>query len=398
MLESDLSNIVFNKIKLQQDKNMSEDKSINNAVVLSINQRRWRKFKTLKRGYYSLIILMSLYFLSFFLPILVNNKALVVKYNNSYYFPAFRDLLDIPLIGAVGGSSFTSGETLGQIGNASECRYRELQQQFKNSNSDNFVLMPLYPYNPFEGTDVKDGEKFMPPLSSINGSSIRLLGTDNNARDVFSRMAYGFQVSISFALFVAILEYLIGVPLGAAMGYFGGKFDLTMQRFIEIWHSLPFLFLVMILVSIFDSTFFLLVAVLTLFAWLGPAAQMRAQFLREKSRDYVAAAISIGVPTWQILIKHILPNSLVPIITFFPFAVVGGISALVSLDFLGFGLPAPTPSWGQMVSVGLEHVTDGYWWLVLVPLSAMFFTLILVTFIGEGIREAFDPKVFSRLR
>ncbi|MBX7154189.1 MAG: ABC transporter permease subunit [Candidatus Kapaibacterium sp.] len=377
---------------------MSEDKSINNAVVLSINQRRWRKFKTLKRGYYSLIILMSLYFLSFFLPILVNNKALVVKYNNSYYFPAFRDLLDIPLIGAVGGSSFTSGETLGQIGNASECRYRELQQQFKNSNSDNFVLMPLYPYNPFEGTDVKDGEKFMPPLSSINGSSIRLLGTDNNARDVFSRMAYGFQVSISFALFVAILEYLIGVPLGAAMGYFGGKFDLTMQRFIEIWHSLPFLFLVMILVSIFDSTFFLLVAVLTLFAWLGPAAQMRAQFLREKSRDYVAAAISIGVPTWQILIKHILPNSLVPIITFFPFAVVGGISALVSLDFLGFGLPAPTPSWGQMVSVGLEHVTDGYWWLVLVPLSAMFFTLILVTFIGEGIREAFDPKVFSRLR
>jgi microcin C transport system permease protein len=171
-----------------------------------------------------------------------------------------------------------------------------------------------------------------------------------------------------------------------------------MQRFIEIWQSLPFLFLIIILVSIFRPSFLLLVVLLTLFAWISVAAQMRAQYYREKTRDYVAAAVSIGVPTWKILVNHILPNSLVPIITFFPFAVVGGIGALVSLEFLGFGLAPPTPSWGEMVGVGLREITNGYWWLVLVPLGAMFSTLILVVFIGEGVREAFDPKTFSRLR
>lgn len=376
---------------------MSEDVK-EKQEILSINQRRWRKFKSLRRGYASLIILLSLYAISFLLPVMVNNKALIVKYNGTYYLPAVRDLFDLPLVGAIGGTSFISGDMLGQSGNAGECRYRDLQQQFESSNSENFVVMPLYPYGPLEDISVTGNVMFAAPLEAKDASVGRLLGTDDRGRDVFARMAYGFKVSISFALLVALLEYLIGIPLGAAMGYFGGKFDMGMQRFIEIWQSLPYLFLIIIIVSIFRPSFILLVTFISLFAWIGPAAQMRAQFYREKTRDYVAAAISIGVPTWQIIIKHILPNSLVPIITFFPFAVVGGISALVSLDFLGFGLAPPTPSWGEMVGVGLAHVTDGYWWLVLVPLSAMFFTLILVTFIGEGIREAFDPKVFSRLR
>lgn len=374
------------------------DKTSNKQEILTINQRRWRKFKTLKRGYYSLVILLVSYAISFLLPVLVNNKALVVSYNGKMYFPAVRDLFDIPFIGALGGSSFISGETLGQPNNKAECMYRDLQKQYEQEGGSNYVIMPLYPYAPNEDISVQGNEKYLAPFEQRGISGMRFFGTDDRGRDVFVRMAYGFQVSMSFALLVAFIEYLIGIPFGAMMGYFGGVFDLLAQRFIEIWSSLPFLFIIIIVVSIIRPSFTLLVFFIALFAWLGPASQMRAQFYREKTRDYVAAAVSIGVPTWKIMIKHILPNSLVPIITFFPFAVVGGISALVSLDFLGFGLPAPTPSWGEMVGVGLDVITDGYWWLVLAPLSAMFTTLILVVFIGEGIREAFDPKVFSRLR
>ncbi|MBP6510157.1 MAG: ABC transporter permease subunit, partial [Candidatus Kapabacteria bacterium] len=234
------------------------------------------------------------------------------------------------------------------------------------------------------------------PFEADGSGLLRPFGTDDVGRDVLSRMAYGFQVSMSFALLIAILEYLIGIPVGAVMGFFGGFIDLIMQRVMEIWHALPFLFLIIIIVSFVEPTFTLLVFLLVIFSWLGIATQMRAQFYRERSRDYVAAAVSIGVPTRSILIKHILPNTLVPIITFFPFALVGGISALVSLDYLGFGMPPPTPSWGQMIGVGLSNITR--YWLVVVPFGAMFLTLTLVVFIGEGIREAFDPKVFSRLR
>lgn len=372
--------------------------------ILTINQRRWRKFKSLKRGYVSLWILAVSYTLSMFLPLLVSNKALYVNYNGNSYFPAVRDLLDLPVIGALGGSNFISGETLGQQGNAAECNYRQLQKQYEQENAGNTVIMPLYPYSSNE--DISSGigeqaeivEQFAAPFESKNGSVPRLLGTDDRGRDVFSRLTYGFQISMSFALLVAFLEYLIGIPIGAIMGYFGRGFDLMMQRFMEIWGSLPYLFLIIIIASLITPNFILLVGLVTIFAWMGPAAQMRSQVYREKTRDYVAAAISIGVPTRKILLKHILPNSLVPIITFLPFAIVSGIGALVSLDFLGFGLPPTTASWGEMVGVGLPYVTDGYWWLVLVPLGAMFTTLILVVFIGEGVREAFDPKVFSRLR
>ncbi len=367
--------------------------------ILSINQRRWKKFKTIRRGYLSLIILLSLYILSFFLPIVINNKALYVSYNGNSYFPAFRDLLDIPVIGAIGGPPFISGETLGQVGNKAECTYRELQKQYKEQGGQNTVIMPLYPFSPIEDISVPGNETFVAPFATKDGTTLpRPLGTDDRGRDVLARLAYGFQISMSFALLVAIIEYLIGIPIGAFMGYFGGKFDLLMQRFIEIWQSLPFLFLIIILVSIFRPSFFLLVCILSAFAWISIAAQMRAQYYREKTRDYVSAAVSIGVPTWSILIKHILPNTLVPIITFFPFAIVGGIGSLVSIEFLGFGLAPPTPSWGEMVGVGLREITSGYWWMVLVPLGAMFVTLLLVVFIGEAVREAFDPKTFSRLR
>lgn len=344
-----------------------------------------------------MVILLSAYALSFFLPLMVNNKALIVSYNSEWSSPATRDFFaSLPLIGLFTPSSFDPAEKYGEVGNQAEANYRVLQSKWEEAGSENYVVMPIYPFGPNEDVTVGGNEKFIGPFEADGFGLVRPFGTDDVGRDVLSRMAYGFQVSMSFALLIAILEYLIGIPVGAVMGFFGGYIDLILQRVMEIWHSLPFLFLIIIIVSFLEPTFSLLVSLLVIFSWLGIAMQMRAQFYRERSRDYVAAAVSIGVPTRSILIKHILPNTLVPIITFFPFALVGGISALVSLDFLGFGLPPPTPSWGQMIGVGLSNISS--YWLVVVPFGAMFLTLTLVVFIGEGIREAFDPKVFSRLR
>jgi len=344
-----------------------------------------------------MVILLSAYALSFFLPLMVNNKALIVSYNGAWYSPAARDFFSsLPLVGGFAPSSFDPASLYGEQGNEAEANYRVLQAKWEDSGSENFVVMPMYPFGPNEDVTVTGNEKFVGPFEADGTGLLRPFGTDDVGRDVLSRMTYGFQVSMSFALLIALLEYVIGIPLGAMMGYFGGYVDLTMQRIMEIWSALPFLFLIIIIVSFVEPTFGLLVFLLVIFSWLGIATQMRAQFYRERSRDYVAAAVSIGVPTRSIIVKHILPNTLVPIITFFPFALVGGISALVSLDYLGFGMPPPTPSWGQMIGVGLSNITR--YWLVVVPFGAMFITLTLVVFIGEGIREAFDPKVFSRLR
>jgi microcin C transport system permease protein len=355
----------------------------------SIFQRRWKKFTSLKRGYWSLIILVTGYAISFLLPLLVSNKALVVRYEGEMFFPAFADLVGMP--------SYHPASMFGMQG-SDDVDYRKLDAFFESSDGDNWVLMPLYPYSPMEDISSDGNEKFLPPLTAGEISPARLLGTDDRGRDVFARMAYGLNVSLSFALLLATLEYLIGIPIGAMSGYFGGWFDLLLQRFVEIWSTLPMLFVIIIVVSLTTPNFFLLLGLLLIVSWISIALYMRAEFLRERGRDYVAAAVSIGVPTRSIILKHILPNSLVPVITFYPFAVVAGISALVSLDFLGFGLPPGTPSWGEMFRLGIEYLSQNKWWLIISPMMAMFITLTLTVFIGEGVREAFDPKVYSRLR
>jgi microcin C transport system permease protein len=222
------------------------------------------------------------------------------------------------------------------------------------------------------------------------------MGTDDRARDVFSRLVYGFNISISFALVVIAFAYTVGIAIGAMLGFFGGLFDITVQRLIEIWSTLPFLYVMIILSSIVQPNFILLTLILTAFGWMGITYYIRGEFYREKARDYVSAAVAMGAKNRKIIFKHILPNSLTPVISFAPFVIVADISALVALDFLGFGLPPPTPSWGQLISQGMSNIE--YWWLVACPLAAIFFTLLSIVFIGEAIREAFDPKVYSRLR
>lgn len=345
---------------------------------LSVMQRRIRKFKSLRRGYYSFLILCFLYIVSFAFPLLINNRALIINYQGEWFFPALT-------------GDYYPGELFGQVGVKAEVDYRKLDDDFAARGVDGWVVMPPYTWDPYES----DYDNVIQPPSATH-----IFGTDDTGRDVFARMCYGFNVSISFALLLTILIDILGISIGALMGYYGGKFDLIFQRFIEIWQSIPGIFIIIIVASIVYPNFFLLVALLTVFGWMGMTYFIRGEFYREKARDYVSAAISLGASDVQVIFKHILPNSLTPVIASFPFAIIGGISALVGLDYLGFGLPPPTPSWGQMVDVGLKNFSGGFenWWLIIMPLAAMFFTLLLVTFIGESIREAFDPKVFSRLR
>ncbi|HNX77577.1 MAG TPA: ABC transporter permease subunit [Candidatus Rifleibacterium sp.] len=428
-----------------------------------IFKRRWRKFQSLKRGYYAFIFILSLFFLSFFAEFLINGKALFVKYQGKIHFTLF---------------SFESARSFGMKGygvpnyrimkQAYQTRNQERAERLKAGNpgeedrkyqewGDDWVLMPVYPYGPLEslldelpcrpphpptwltgrwrqaffeeslfvlpetqptsdeltnkykrpdwvGLDIAKlyremavaGLFELKPGIKQPGTFQHLLGTDDRGRDVFARMVYGFRTSLSFALVVCFFCYLIGITVGALLGYYGGTFDIVMQRFVEIWSAMPFLYTVMIFAAIMIPNFWMLVGILVIFKWMGMTYYIRAEFLREKSKDYVAAARAIGCTDAAIIFRHILPNALTPVISFAPFAVVADIGSLVSLDFLGFGLPAPTPSWGELLGQGLANLTKP--WLILSPTLAMFCTLLLVSFIGEAIREAFDPKQYSRLR
>lgn len=351
-----------------------KDKNKKQAPSLSIFQKRLRRFKSMKRGYYSFLIIITLYIISFFFPLIINNKALVVRYEGSLYFP---------VINYYSGAFFNQDVP-------GEANYRQLKIEFKEQKG-NWVIMPLYPYGPYESLM---GELPGEPPHSPRASN--WFGTDASGRDVFARMAYGFNISLSFALLLTFINYSIGIIIGGLLGYYGGVFDIIAQRFIEIWSALPFLYTVIIITSIVRPSFFLLVILMSMVGWVGMTYYLRGEFYREKAKDYVSAAVSMGATDREIMFKHILPNALTPVIALFPFTIVANIGALVGLDFLGFGLAPPTPSWGEMFNTGLENIFD--WWLIASPLAALFFTLLLVVFVGEAVREAFDPKVFSRLR
>ena len=352
----------------------NENKNIK-QVSVSILKKRWRKFKTLKRGYYSFLIILFLYVISFVLSVFIGRNALVVKYNGSYTFPVF--------------TYHAASEYNQKI--SGEANYRLLKKQFQEEGGNNWVLMPFYPYGPNE--NLLDETEGNPPHSPTGQ---HIMGTDTSGRDVFSRLIYGFNVSISFALLVTFFAFLVGIIIGALQGFFGGIVDIVLHRFIEIWATLPFLYIIIIVSSLLVPNFFLLCLIMTLFSWVGITFYVRGEFYREKGKDYVSAAVAMGAANRKLIFSHILPNSLTPIISFAPFAIVGNITALVSLDFLGFGLPPPTPSWGQLIQQGMNNIE--YWWLVAYPLGAEFLTLIAIVFIGEAVREAFDPKPYSRLR
>ena len=388
----------------------------------SITQKRIKRFKSMKRGYYSLIILIALYFISLLGPLWMNNKALVVKYNDTYYFPAIMDFFDF--IPGVDYPLYES-KTFNQKINKIEADFRLLDKQLANdSNNDTYVIMPLYPYHPHE--DLKDqlDEEYIDsnkngewnigePYTDENGNGIwnankpptlpdgfggrHLMGTDNTGRDVFTRLIDGYRISITFALIVTTLGYLIGIFVGALLGFYGGKLDLFGVRLMEIFSAMPFLFIMMILASFIKPNIIILATLAVLLkGWIGITFYVRGEFYREKAKDYVSAAVSLGASNWKVMFKHILPNSLTPIITFAPFSIIGDIMTLVSLDFLGYGLRPPTSSWGNLLSQASENLDN--WHMLIFPVIALTLTIYMITFISEAVREAFDPRVYSRLR
>jgi microcin C transport system permease protein len=352
----------------------------------SIFRKRVRKFRSLKRGYYSFLLILVAYALSFFLPLIAGSNALVVRYQGQYFFPMWR---------------FHGAAEFGQAA-FGEPDYLALKEQFAAQDAGDWVLLPPIPYGPNQSLLDEPG---YPPHAP---SSTHLFGTDDRARDVLVRLAYGFNTSMTFAILVTTFGMIAGVAIGAALGYFGGRVDILGQRGIEIWSSLPFLYTVIIVSSIIvpvylpgrnqllQPSFWLLVIILAAFDWMGITYYVRGEFYREKAKDYVGAAIATGVPEPAIIFRHILPNALTPVVSFAPFVIVANIGSLVALDFLGFGLPAPTPSWGELIGQGMNNLVK--WWLVAYPLGVLFLTLLLVVFIGEAVREAFDPREYSRLR
>jgi len=387
----------------------------------SILQKRIKRFKSIKRGYYSLLALGFLYMLALLGPLWINNKPLILKYDDKYYFPAIVDLLDfIPGI----NYPLYESKTFDQNSSRIEVDFRKLKKEINKQNNGNFILMPIYPYHPHE--DLKDqldeeyddlnnnnvydfGEPFIdennsggwsenhPPTLPAGFKGRHLLGTDNTGRDVFVRIVDGYKISITFAIIVTILSYIIGIAIGAFLGYYAGKIDLFGVRLMEVFSAIPFLFTLMILASFMQPSVFLL-ATLSVFlkGWIGITYYIRGEFFREKAKDYVSAAVSMGTSPFNVMFKHILPNSLTPIITWAPFAIIGDIFTLVSLDFLGYGLKPPTSSWGNLLKQAAENLDN--WHMLIFPVIVLTITIFMITFISEAIREAFDPKIYSRLR
>lgn len=221
------------------------------------------------------------------------------------------------------------------------------------------------------------------------------LGIDGAGRDVFARIFYGLRTSLSFGLLLVFFSMAIGIAAGAVQGYFGGKTDITSQRFIEIWSALPFLYIMILMGSIYGRSFLLLLFCYGIFNWIGISYYVRAEFFRLRKQAFVESAKCMGMPSWKIIFKHIMPNAMTPVVTFFPFSLVGAIGSLAALDYLGFGLPPPTPSWGELFFQAQQY--RWAWWLILYPACALFFVMIAGVFVGDGIRNAYDPKKYTRL-
>ena len=336
--------------------------------------KQWRRFRSIKRGFWSAVLLLCLMMLSCCAEVLINKRAVVVSFEGQLYFPTY--------------ANFFPGKTFG-LDYEYETNYRELQEIFNQQNDGNWVWLPLVPYDPYEN-DLKELE-YPPYAPSLRDK--HYLGTDSTGRDVVARLVYGFRLAMGFALFLLISQYVIGVAVGCAMGYWGGVFDLFFQRIIEIWNNVPFLYVIMIVASIVVPGFWTLMLVMVIFGWTGMTWYMRTSTYKEKAREYVSAARALGASAPRVVFSHILPNTISIIVTFIPFSIAGGITSLTALDYLGFGLPPPTPSWGELLAQGTSNLETP--WIVSSVVIAMVSVLLMVTYVGEAIREAFDPKQFT---
>lgn len=335
---------------------------------LSPGQRAWMRFRANRRGRISLWIFLSLFVLSLFAEILSNDRPLIVYYEKEFYFPLVANYPEATF----GGDFATPTDYLDPF----------IESQLQAG--ENWALYPLnrYSFNTLNYFSQAPN----PAAPSIEN----LFGTDDRGRDVAARLLYGFRVSVLFGIALTAIGVVLGIFFGALQGYFAGRIDLFFQRFIEVWGSVPELYLLIILASIFEPGLLILLVILSLFGWMGLSDYVRAEFLRNRTLDYVMAARALGLSNLQIIWRHVLPNSLTPVIAFLPFRMTASILALTSLDFLGLGVPTSTPSLGELLAQGKDNLDA--WWITVTTFGVLVGTLLLLIFIGEALRDALDTR------
>ena len=338
------------------------------AASASPAARAWQRFRRHRRGYISLWIFGVLFGISLFAGVLSNDRPLLASYQGQWYTPLWHDYPETTF-----GGDFLA---------PTEWHDPFIQRQF--AQDGNWALWPLNRYSFNTLNYYADLPNPAPP------SAQNLLGTDDRGRDVLARLLYGFRLSVMFGLALTAIGTLLGIVMGALQGYFAGRVDITLQRLIEVWSAIPELYLLLILASMFEPSIWVLLVILSLFGWMGLSDYVRAEFLRNRQLEFVQAARALGLPRRSIILRHILPNSLTPVLAFLPFRMSAAIVALASLDFLGLGVSDSSPSLGELLAQGKNNLDA--WWIALPTFSVLVGTLLLLIFIGEALRDALDPR------
>jgi microcin C transport system permease protein len=358
-----------------------------------INRRRLNNFKANKRGWWSLWIFLALFVLSLFAEFIANDRPLIVRYKGEWLFPIAVNYPEEKFGGFLATTDYRDPVIAKEIDENGWAVWPPIRYSYRTHNLDLPVPAPAPP------TWMLKGEQCKGIAERTGGTGCRdlewnWLGTDDQGRDVVARLIYGFRISILFGLILSTISSVIGIAAGAVQGYFGGWTDLIFQRFIEIWTSIPALYLLIIVAAIITPSFFVLLGILLLFSWVALVGVVRAEFLRARNFEYVRAARALGLSNGAIMVKHLLPNAMVATLTFLPFIMNGSITTLTSLDFLGFGLPPGSPSLGELLAQGKSNLQAP--WLGLSGFVVIALMLSLLIFIGEAVRDAFDPrKTFS---
>jgi microcin C transport system permease protein len=358
-----------------------------------VNQRRWENFKANRRGYWSLWIFLVLFGLSLCAEFIANDKPVLVSYKGEILVPALVQYPEEKFLGELGFlaiTDYSSLEVSDEINANGWMIWPPIRYSYQTANSNIPHSAPTAPFWLMDKTERCSGYPQGDNDPGCTLGNLNWIGTDDQARDVAARMIYGFRISVLFGLALTIASAVVGVSAGAVQGYFGGWTDLLLQRFIEIWSSMPVLYILLIIAAILPPGFFVLLGIMLLFSWVGFVGIVRAEFLRARNFEYVRAARALGVNNRTIMFRHLLPNAMVATLTFLPFILSGSITTLTSLDFLGFGMPPGSASLGELISQGKSNLQAP--WLGLTAFVVMSVMLSLLIFIGEAARDAFDPR------
>jgi microcin C transport system permease protein len=362
--------------------------------ISPLNRRRWLNFKANRRGYWSLWIFLVLFVVTLFGELIANDRPLVISYKGEILFPVFNDYPELKFGGFLATTDYRDPFIQEEILANGWMVWPPIR--YGNRTVNNEIAEPA-PARPWWMMTLEERcSRYPLGVEDMNCTpgNWNWLGTDDQGRDVVARLIYGFRISVLFGLTLAVISSVVGVFAGAVQGYFGGWIDLIGQRFIEIWTSIPALYLLLIISSVIAPSFFVLLGILLLFSWVSLVGVVRAEFLRGRNFEYINAARALGVSNPTIMFRHLLPNAMVATLTFLPFILNGSITTLTSLDFLGFGLPPGSPSLGEMLAQGKENIQAP--WLGLTGFFVISIMLSLLIFIGEAVRDAFDPrKVFT---